>query len=181
MKKAVTHHSNGQKHRNEYTSNFRYCKSDAVKQLERMADDEARQRYPNTPPQWLAPRRFRDDTANSLTKCIITFLKIAGWQAERINNTGRPLNKILTFTDVVGNTRTIGRYEWIKGTGTIGTADISATIAGKSVKIEVKTGRDRQSKAQKEYQHAVEKSGGVYFIASSFAEFLNLYNQTFQQ
>jgi hypothetical protein len=67
----------------------------------------------------------------------------------------------------------------VYGTGTRGTADISATIAGKSVKIEVKIGSDRQSPAQHEYQKAVEQAGGIYFIASSFEQFMDWYNVKF--
>lgn len=156
-----------------------YRKSQAVKQLEVIANEAARQKYPNTPPSWLAPRKYRDDSANGLTKCIIHFLTFKGHQAERISNTGRFIDGRQTFTDVLGNRRTVGRTTWIPGTGTNGTADISATIAGKSVKIEIKIGRDRQSEDQKRYQEKVEASGGLYVIARGFEEFFQWYNQTF--
>jgi hypothetical protein len=61
---------------------------------------------------------------------------------------------------------------WTKGTGTPGSADISATIYGRSVKIEVKIGKDRQSEAQKNYQAMIERSGGTYIIAKDFDSFL---------
>lgn len=150
----------------------------AVKELERMADRDAQRRNPDTPPQWLAPRRYRDDNANSLTKCIIDFLKLHGHQAERINTTGRPLNGVKTFTDVLGNRRTIGSVTWIPGTATKGSADISATIGGRSVKIEVKIGRDRQSEAQRNYQRDVEAAGGLYYVAKDFTTFVTWYNET---
>lgn len=156
-----------------------YKKSLAVKKLEQMATDAARAKYPNTPPQWLAPRKYRDDTANGLTKCIIDFLKLSGWQAERISNTGRPIDERKTFIDVTGCQRTIGRVKWIPGSGTNGTSDISATIAGRAVKIEVKIGSDRQSPAQREYQKAIEQAGGIYIIARSFEQFLDWYNVKF--
>ncbi|KAF2380358.1 hypothetical protein BSN82_16780, partial [Acinetobacter baylyi] len=57
--------------------------------------------------------------------------------------------------------------QWTKGTGTPGSADISATIKGRSVKIEVKYGKDRQSQAQKDYQKAIEKAGGTYIIVKT--------------
>lgn len=155
-----------------------YRKSQSVKILESIATDEARRKFPEIPPDWLAPRKYRDDTANGLTKCIIDFLKFEGWQAERISNTGRPIDQRQTFTDVVGRTRTIGRTKWIPGTGTNGTADISATIAGRSVKIEIKIGFDRQSEAQKNYQQAIEQAGGMYLIARDFQQFYDWYNQT---
>ena len=53
----------------------------------------------------------------------------------------------------------------------VGSADISATIEGRSVKIEIKVGSDRQSEAQKRYQQQVENAGGTYFIATSFEQF----------
>ena len=148
-----------------------YRKSPAVKELERLANEAAKQKFPEIPAEWLAPRKYRDDTANALTRCIIHFLKFKGQQAERINNTGRLIDDQRTFTDVIGRTRTIGQKKWIKGTGTKGSADISATIAGKSVKIEVKFGRDYQSKSQKDYQRQIEQAGGVYIIARTFEDF----------
>jgi hypothetical protein len=66
---------------------------------------------------------------------------------------------------------------WTKGTSTAGSADISATIKGRSVKIEVKIGKDRQSEAQKRYQENIEKAGGTYIIAKDFDSFVEWYNQ----
>lgn len=156
-----------------------YRKSIAVKLLEAMANDEARRNNPTIPAEWLAPRKYTDNSANNLTRCIIDFLKLSGWQAERINNTGRRIDTQQTFIDVVGRSRTIGSSKWIKGTGTNGTADISATINGRSVKIEVKYNRDRQSEAQRTYQSQVQQAGGIYIVSSSFEQFLNWYNLKF--
>lgn len=156
-----------------------YRKSPAVKELERVANEDARNKFPEIPPEWLAPRKYRDDTSNGLTKCIIHFLRFKGWQAERITNTGRFINQQTTYTYVIGKSRTIGQKKWIPGTGTNGTADISATIAGRSVKIEVKIGKDRQSSAQKVYQVSIESAGGIYVIAPSFEIFYDWYNRNF--
>ena len=60
-----------------------------------------------------------------------------------------------------------------------GTADISATIKGRSVKIEVKIQGDKQGAAQRTYQSQVEASGGLYFIAKDFQSFYNWYKTTF--
>ena len=178
IKKAAPQ-GNGIKPQYKSTEKIRYCKSQAVKYLEQLANDAAQKKYPNTPPDWLARRTFRDDTANGLTKCIITFLILKGHQAERINSTGRIVDNRKTFKDVIGRKRIVGRYEWVYGTGTRGTADISATIAGQSIKIEVKTGLDRQSQAQCEYQQAIERAGGIYVIARSFELFLDWYKLSF--
>jgi hypothetical protein len=172
------HHSTGPKD-DPKVKKLPYKKSHSVKFLEAMANDEARRKNPSIPAEWLAPRKYRDDSANGLTKCIIDFIRFAGGQAERINNTGRQIDTRQTFTDVLGSSRTIGQTKWIKGTGTKGTADISATIVGKSVKIEVKIGHDKQSAAQKQFQNLIEQAGGIYIVASTFEQFFHWFNLNF--
>lgn len=165
----------------KYTKKLPYRKPEAVKMLELMSFTEKRKRYPNIPIDYMAPVTFRDDTANGLTKCITSFIQLMGGQAERISTTGRAIDRQSTFTDVTGRTRLIGRIEWIPGTSTNGSADISATVAGRSVKIEVKVKRDIQSQAQKDYQQAIEQAGGIYYIAHDFTSFLTWFNQAFKQ
>lgn len=116
-----------------------------------------------------------DTTANGLTSCVCDYLKFAGWQAERINTMGvaRANYKIDPHTgkrigDAVGVT-------WTKGGSTPGSADISATIHGRSVKIEVKM-KDRQSEAQKQYQQAIEAAGGQYWLIHNMTEFFQQYD-----
>ena len=157
----------------------RYKKSDAVKHLEQLANAEARAKFPEIPPECLAPRKYRDDSANGLTKCIIEFIRLNGGQAERVSNTGRRIDTRQSFVDVTGRQQTIGSTKWIKGSGVNGTADISATIQGLSVKIEVKYGRDRQSEAQRLYQASIEQAGGIYVIAKTFEQFFDWYNSKF--
>lgn len=119
--------------------------------------------------------KFEDATANGLTKCIIAWITLNGYQAERINTTGRYIDNSKIVTDVLGRKIKIGSGKYIKGTGTKGSADISATIKGKSVKIEVKIGNDRQSEYQKEYEADIIKAGGIYYIAKDFDNFINFY------
>lgn len=157
----------------------RYQKSQALKDLEKLLIEAKRLKYPNTPPHYLVADTHEDKTANGLTKAIIAFIRLRGGQSERISTTGRPINRTQTFTDTLGHTRQIGSIEWVKGTTTNGSADISATIAGCSVKVEVKIGTDRMSEAQHQYQKSIESAGGVYFIARTFEEFVTWY-QTFK-
>ena len=157
----------------------RYSKPQSIKQLESELMKLKRLKYPSIPAECLAPITHTDKTANGLTKAIIAFIQLNGGQSERINTMGRPIDRRKVYTDTVGLTRTIGSVEWIPGTGTRGSADISATINGKSVKIEVKIGADRQSEAQKEYQRNIEQAGGVYFIARCFDEFVEWYKLKF--
>ena len=132
----------------------RYKKSDAVKDLERMADAEARRRHPTMP--YLAPRKFRDDSANSLTTCIVKYIELRGGFASRVSNQG-------TFS------RKLNKY--IPSTAKRGLPDIIATYQGLSLHVEVKAGRDRQSEHQKAVEFAVNGAGGRYFVAHNFTEF----------
>ncbi len=135
----------------------------AMQYLKNQSFNAKQVKYSGVPPQWIPATQYSDKTANGLTRCIIDFLSFQGWQAERVNNTGRIVS---------------GR--WIKGTGKDGTADISATISGRSAKIEVKIGRDRQSIKQAQYQAAIEAAGGLYVIARTFQGFVDWYLFTFK-
>ena len=145
----------------------RYKKPQAVKELEQTAYDYLRRQYPTMPECAIVRTQYRDDTANGLTKCIVDYIRYHGGQAERINTTGIPERR--------------GRnIVWRKSNTTKGSADISATIAGRSVKIEVKIGHDRQSDAQCRYQSAVERAGGLYFIAKDFTTFVEWFGDKFK-
>jgi hypothetical protein len=146
---------------------------DRLKHLKQEAMLES---YPNVPKYALSTPKYEDKTANGLTKCIIEFLQLSNHQAERINTMGRPIDNRKQVTDVIGRTKTIGSMTWGKSTATKGSADISATIQGRSVKIEVKIGKDRQSEDQKVYQTNIEKSGGQYWIAKNFDDFIKKYD-----
>jgi hypothetical protein len=146
----------------------------ALKLLNQLAWNKLRAN--SSMPDYAIPKpKFTDNSANALTKSIIAWIELNGYQAERINNTGRYVDNKKTVKNIMGQSITIGSGQYIPGTGTKGTADISATIKGKSIKIEVKYGKDRQSEAQKEYQATIERSGGVYFIAKDFESFYNFY------
>jgi hypothetical protein len=135
----------------------------------------------STAPDYTYPRpTYSDKTANSLTKCIVDFLNFSGYQAERISSEGKVIDKRKTYTDVIGRVVTIGGVQRTYSTTTNGTADISATIMGRSVKIEVKIGRDRQSETQKRYQEAIERAGGIYYIARNFESFYDWFIETFK-
>ena len=115
---------------------------------------------------------LKENGANALTRLVIDFLTYNGSQAERISSQGQYRDGKKQVTDCIGRTRTIGSGLWTPGTSTKGTADISATIKGRSVKIEIKWGADRQSEAQKEYQLSIEKALGIYIIVKTFDDFV---------
>jgi hypothetical protein len=98
--------------------------------------------------------------ANGLTNMIINLLTWEGHRATRISTTGRVVN---------------GRY--IPGTTRKGTADISATIKGRSVMIEVKVGKDRPSEWQLAEQERERAAGGIYEFVRTPEEFFELYDR----
>lgn len=151
----------------------------ALKILNQLSDQAQRLKYSEIRPELLPPSKFSDKTANKLTSAVIAWIRLHGYQAERISITGRQIDKRITYTDCIGNKRQIGTLQWIPTSGSRGSADISATIAGKSVKIEVKVGRDKQRPDQVHYQLEIEKAGGLYFIATSFQQFVEWYLETF--
>jgi hypothetical protein len=153
--------------------------SSAIKELNRLAYQRQRERYPDVPDSYFPPHRYLDYSANGLTKCVLAWLKFNGHQAERISVTGRRIDQRQTFTDVLGQRRQVGTVKWIASSMQRGSADISAIIKGIPVKIEIKFGDDRQSDYQRTYQAEVERSGGIYLIVGTFQEFLDWYRQKF--
>jgi hypothetical protein len=133
-----------------------YKKPEAVRELERIANEAARKKHPSLNPAHLAPRTHRDDTANSLTSCIVTYITLSGGFASRVNNTGIYNQKL---------------RKYIPGTSRKGLPDILATYKSKSLFIEVKIGRDKMSEAQEKIRNEQEKSGGLYFLARNFTDF----------
>ena len=99
------------------------------------------------------------DTANGLTTMICTFIKWNGYRATRINVMGRK----------VGN-------KWIKSSTRKGTADISATIRGRSCWFEVKVGRDKPRPEQLAEQQRERASGGVYEFIGTPENFYAVYD-----
>jgi len=132
-----------------------YKKPDSIRELERLHFECKRAKYPNNP--YPVRTLFRDDSANGLTKCIVTWLELHGHFAGRINTTG--------IYDA--------RFNKYRPSGARrGMADVTAVINGRHVSIEVKYGRDRISPDQLRVKNEVEAAGGVYIIASTFDNFL---------
>lgn len=131
-----------------------YRKPEAVRLLEQLADAEARRLHPNIAPEHLAPRKFRDDSANQLTACIVQYAKLKGCFASRLNNTGIFRN---------------GKYT--RSTSRRGLPDVIVTRDSMSLFIEVKVGRDRMSTFQEAVRDDQQRAGGLYFVAHDFTEF----------
>lgn len=145
-----------------------------VKQLTELRACLQREKFPNVPDHARPKEKgYEDRTANGLTRCIIDAINFSGGQAERISNTGRVIDNSYTYTNVIGQTKTVGGMKFVPGTGTNGTADISALWLGKTLKIETKIGRDKLSPAQEAYREKIEAAGGIYIVARSFEGFVS--------
>jgi hypothetical protein len=140
--------------------------------------EDLRLKYPSIDEKYIPYTKWADNSANSLTQCVIAYITFMGGQAERISSQGqyREGAKIQVGTGELAHQRQLPG-KWTPGQSTKGTADISSTIRGRSVKIEIKYGKDIQSQVQKEYQAAIERAGGVYIIVRSFDEFVMWYEQ----
>ncbi|WP_373397953.1 hypothetical protein V8V91_26220 [Algoriphagus halophilus] len=148
----------------------------ALKQLSKRVLDFAYKDRPLIPKHAISVRsyRFTDSKEGGFIKAIQQFIKLQGGIAERINSMGRQVDKRKYYDDpITGAKKVIGSVEWIRGTSTEGTADVSITVFGLSIKVEVKLGNDKQSEAQKKYQQRIEQAGGIYLICKNFDGFLH--------
>lgn len=120
------------------------------------------------------PPKFPDiTTSNGLTKFIVDFLKFEGWRATRINVSGRLIEQPEKQPSGV----ILGTKKWMHSSTRKGTADVSATIKGRSVMIEVKVGKDKPREAQLEEQARERAAGGIYEFVYTPDEFLELYDK----
>jgi hypothetical protein len=121
---------------------------------------------------YCSPTLPKYKTANGLTKFITNYILWAGWRATRVNTTGRLVDGI----EKTASGLHLSVKKWIPGTTRKGTADISATIKGRSVMIEIKIGKDKASEYQLTEQALERKSGGIYEFISTPDEFFVLYD-----
>jgi hypothetical protein len=133
-----------------------YKKPEAVKQLEKLAFEDYKLKHSTMPEYAFVRSSFRDDTANSLTTCIVSYLRIQGAFASRVNNTGVYDPRLKKFRP---------------GSSKKGLPDVLATYKGQSLFIEVKAGSDRMSEHQKKVEAEQQQAGGLYFIARNFTDF----------
>jgi len=140
-----------------YKSNSNISSSNNPKKLLSELDIAYKlKKYPSVSQKYIASHHYTDKTANGLTKMILDYIKFSGGFAERINSFG-------IYDVKLGRFRPSGSRK--------GTADISATFKGKSLKIEVKVNGDRMSDAQRRYADEVTAAGAAYFVATDFNSF----------
>jgi len=130
-----------------------------IKELGKLADQLNAEKHPLLPPHALVKKRFKDTTANELTKTIIwDMYHVRGGVAYRINN---------------GAVYDVKKKVYRKGVQRKGVPDIIGIIDGRFFGVEVKIGADRQSADQKEIEREINDAGGVYFVAKSYDDYLN--------
>jgi hypothetical protein len=142
---------------------MKYQLSNEMKPLQLLSQldhEDRRKRYPTIPDHALPSNKFRDTTANELTAAVIRFLTLEGWYNSRLQSQGQ-------------YRASVGR--WTKSTVRRGIGDIMAVINGRTIMIEIKVKKDRQSTYQKQTQIEVEQSGGTYLIVRDFDSFYNWY------
>jgi hypothetical protein len=139
-----------------------------------------REHYVNAHKKWFAkeyPQAWKDgfysppkfpniNKANGLTQWVLNFVNWNGYRATRISSAGRY---------IPGNTYEGGMF--IPGSTRKGTADISCTIKGLALMVEIKTGRDKPSPEQLKEQAKEIAAGGRYEFVSHPDDFIKIYNQ----
>lgn len=153
----------------------------AIDHLNKLRLEKTKANFPNVPDYALPKTQYNPNSANGLTKCILDFVNLSGYLAERTGTEGRVIDNRKTYTDVIGRQKTIGSVKRIKTSGLVGSSDLKLYINGKIVAIEIKIGRDRQSQAQKEYQERMEKAGGIYLIIKDFETFFSWFQEFIKQ
>jgi hypothetical protein len=134
----------------------------------RMAKDK--RDYPNLPDKARVTPKFDDTTSNGLANCIIQFLNMQdGCYCGRISNEG------VMRTDKYGKA--------FRATSSMqnGISDLDCVVLGRSVKIEIKIGNDRQSDKQRIYQKQIEDARGYYYIAKDFETFYYWFTSKFKK
>ena len=131
----------------------------SLKELREFAMQLNKGKYSNVPAHAVPkPQPFKDSSANELTKSVIyDLIHVRGAAAYRINNVGIWDAKRGTYR---------------KGGTVKGIPDIIGVLDGRFIGIEIKYGTDRQSADQKVVEQEIQGAGGVYFIAKTYADYL---------
>lgn len=122
---------------------------------------------------WISPKYPDVRTSNGLTRMILYFLKWEGWRATRINTMGR----LVDGPQKQDSGISLITKKFIPSTTRKGTADISATIKGRSMMLEIKISGDTRRPEQLREQELERQAGGVYEFISTADEFFELYDR----
>ena len=130
----------------------------ALQKLDNLSYQMKLEKHPTIPMSAIPRTKYKESSANELTKAVIDFLRLKGHYATRIQSQGQKRGSVMTY-----------------GTTQKGTADLHSCVNGIHLSLEIKYGNDVQSKFQKEVQKEVEASGGIYLLIRSFDQFYKFY------
>ncbi|WP_020598683.1 hypothetical protein [Spirosoma panaciterrae] len=134
----------------------------ALQHLCRIADEAKIAKYPNIPASRIPRSKYTDRTANGLTTCVMAWLQLNGHFCARINTGG-------IYDENLGKYRPSG--------STRGTPDVLCCIRGRFVGLEIKSGSDKLSEAQKAIARQIEASLGFFLEVRSFEGFYRWYEE----
>jgi len=142
--------------------------------LKELAQALVNKKYSHIPEHARPVVKYRDGTANELTKAILAYFELRGWKAFRQASEGRylPEQKV---KNVLGQQVTVKKGMYIpRSRGAKGSGDISGALPphGTRIEIEIKIGKDRQSDVQKEFQAEIEAMGAIYMIVRTWQDFI---------
>jgi len=105
-------------------------------------------------------------TANNLTKGVKNFIKLSGGWAVRVNTMGVYDAKNETYRKIAEEDR--------------GVSDVVGCLNGKALFVEVKVGKDTESKYQKRFKKEMTRAGAVCIVAHDMDQFIEEINQIMQ-
>jgi hypothetical protein len=149
--------------------------------IETLRTERLVKRFPDNDLAWVikfwyksAIEYTKGRSAAQIEKNIINYIKELGHHAEKHSVTGREITAKDTYTPL-GVIK--GKKSYIPSQSQKGSADITATVYGVSLKIEVKKGKDRMGPEQIKYSKQIRAAGGFYFIAHDEEDFLTKFNE----
>lgn len=115
-------------------------------------------------------------TAAHLEALIEELIGRSGGMVSIISSAGRQLYKQEQVKDVLGRTRTLTDHRYIPSTTKKGTPDLlGVSPKGKALSIEVKFSKsDRLRPEQIEYKNKWEAAGGVFIIARTLDDIIEI-------
>lgn len=122
------------------------------------------------------PKYPKIDTSNGLTNYIVNAINWQGGNATRVSSAGRLIDA--PQKQASGTVLTVKKF--IPSTTRKGSADVTATYKGKSIKFEIKIGKDKASQDQIDEQAREIAAGGYYFFVKTPEDFWQCLDSIFR-
>lgn len=126
-------------------------KSEAIKELERLAHERKKMLYPDFPEHAMPKTTYSDADTNSLQCCIVDYLDFIGGWGVRVNTQGQYIVKI-------------GKH--IPSSTKRGTPDILGALpGGRFIGVECKQPSEKLRDEQEAVRQDIVRSGALHLIA----------------